>query len=56
METVNGRKKTTWRLNRDFTLTGKERVDSSKLFELADVTTGFRGHSLKLSSRDVTLN
>ena len=29
-------------------LTGKERVNCSKFFELADVTSGLRGHSLKL--------
>jgi len=29
-------------------LTGKEHVNCSKFFELADVTSGLRGHSLKL--------
>ena len=29
-------------------LTGRERVNCSKFFELADVTSGLRGHSLKL--------
>ena len=29
-------------------LTGREHVNYSKFFELADVTSGLRGHSLKL--------
>jgi len=29
-------------------ITGKEHVDSSKFFQLSDVTSGLRGHSLKL--------
>ena len=29
-------------------LTGRERVNCSNFFELADVTSGLRGHSLKL--------
>jgi len=29
-------------------LTGKEHIDPSTFFRLADVTTGLRGHSLKL--------
>jgi len=29
-------------------LTGKEHVNCSKFFQLADVTSGLRGHSLKL--------
>ena len=29
-------------------LTGNERIDSSSFFQLADVTTGLRGHFLKL--------
>ena len=29
-------------------LTGKEHVNCSKFFQLADVTSGLRGHSLKV--------
>ena len=29
-------------------LTGRERIDSSKFFELSETTSGLRGHSLKL--------
>ena len=36
-------------------LTGKEHVNCSKFFELADVTSGLRGHSLKLLNSQMEL-